>query len=205
MLLDNKGFDLWAEGYDKSVGISDDSGTYPFAGYKDLLSYVYNTVRSGNGKSILDIGTGTGILSAKLYNDGYSLTCLDFSEKMLGIAKAKMPDASFINHDFAFGLPTSLKDAKFDFTISTYAFHHLNDSQKISFISELKKILVPGGIIVIGDIAFSSKDELEKCKAASGTSWDNDEFYITADEFCKNVSDICFKKISFCSGVFIIK
>ncbi len=32
-MLDNKGFDLWADGYDKSVGISDEGNEYPFAGY----------------------------------------------------------------------------------------------------------------------------------------------------------------------------
>ena len=33
-MLDNKGFDLWADGYDKSVGLSDEENTYPFAGYR---------------------------------------------------------------------------------------------------------------------------------------------------------------------------
>ena len=36
-MLDNKGFDLWADGYDKSVGMSDEDGTYPFAGYKTVF------------------------------------------------------------------------------------------------------------------------------------------------------------------------
>ena len=33
-MLNNKAFDLWADGYDKTVGISDEKNTYPFAGYK---------------------------------------------------------------------------------------------------------------------------------------------------------------------------
>ena len=37
-MLNNKGFDLWADGYDKSVGLSDEANTYPFAGYKKVLS-----------------------------------------------------------------------------------------------------------------------------------------------------------------------
>ena len=37
-MLDKKGFDLWADGYDRAVGISDEDGTYPFAGYKQLLN-----------------------------------------------------------------------------------------------------------------------------------------------------------------------
>ncbi len=28
-MLNNAGFDLWADGYDKSVSLSDESGTYP--------------------------------------------------------------------------------------------------------------------------------------------------------------------------------
>lgn len=36
-MLNNKGFDLWADGYDKTVGISDEENTYPFAGYKRYL------------------------------------------------------------------------------------------------------------------------------------------------------------------------
>ena len=40
-MLDNKGFDLWADGYDESVGLSDEENTYPFAGYKDAVSYTH--------------------------------------------------------------------------------------------------------------------------------------------------------------------
>ena len=36
-MLNNKAFDLWADGYDKTVGISDEKNTYPFAGSKRYL------------------------------------------------------------------------------------------------------------------------------------------------------------------------
>lgn len=29
-MLDHKGFDLWADGYDKTVGLSEESNIYPF-------------------------------------------------------------------------------------------------------------------------------------------------------------------------------
>ena len=47
-MLDSKGFDLWADGYDKSVNISEESNEYPFAGYKDVLNYIYKQVRGKN-------------------------------------------------------------------------------------------------------------------------------------------------------------
>ncbi len=31
-MLNNTGFDLWADGYDKSVGLSDESDRYPLCG-----------------------------------------------------------------------------------------------------------------------------------------------------------------------------
>jgi len=49
-MLDEKGFDLWADGYDKSVGLSDETGSYPFAGYKRVLNEIYNRVLSGPGR-----------------------------------------------------------------------------------------------------------------------------------------------------------
>lgn len=77
-MLDKHGFDLWADGYDQSVGLSDEEGTYPFAGYKQILNEIYSRILIRKAKSILDIGFGTGTLTTKLYEqDGiYYLLCL---------------------------------------------------------------------------------------------------------------------------------
>lgn len=69
-LLDNKGFDLWAEEYDRSVGLSDDDNTYPFAGYKVILDEIYHRVLTSSSKVLLDIGFGTGTLTTRLYEQG---------------------------------------------------------------------------------------------------------------------------------------
>ena len=56
-MLDHKGFDLWADGYDRSVNLSDDDNTYPFAGYKRVLARIYEQVQQGCGTRVLDIGS----------------------------------------------------------------------------------------------------------------------------------------------------
>ena len=70
-MLNNKGFDLWADDYD--VGVSDEDGTYPFAGYKEILNEIYNRVLTGSGHKVLDIGFGTGTLTTKLYDQGCTI------------------------------------------------------------------------------------------------------------------------------------
>lgn len=54
-MLDSKGFDLWADGYDKTVQISEYRDEYPFAAYKEVLNTVYNKVKCKKG-TLLDIG-----------------------------------------------------------------------------------------------------------------------------------------------------
>ena len=63
-MLDQNGFNLWANGYDRAVGISDEENTYPFAGYKDVLETIYRKVIERPFAVVLDIGFGTGALTA---------------------------------------------------------------------------------------------------------------------------------------------
>ena len=72
-MLDNKGFDLWADGYDKSVGVSDEENAYPFAGYKNVLGSIYKTIMEKENAVVLDIGFGTGTLTTKLYENGCNI------------------------------------------------------------------------------------------------------------------------------------
>lgn len=206
-MLDSKGFDLWADGYDKSVKLSEENNEYPFAGYKDVLNYIYNQVKQKDCANVLDIGFGTGVLTTKLYNDGYEITGIDFSRNMINIAEKKMPKAKLINWDFTKGLPDEIKRNHFDFIISTYAIHHLNDSNKIEFINSLTSLLNTNGKLLLGDVSFETRDELEKCKVKYEEYWDNDEVYFVAEEVNERLKNKCvceFVKVSHCSGVLII-
>lgn len=93
-MLDNKGFNLWADGYDKAVGISEEANTYPFAGYKSVLGGIFDEIMHKENAAVLDIGFGTGTLTTKLYENGCDVYGQDFSQRMIELAKEKMPDAN---------------------------------------------------------------------------------------------------------------
>lgn len=203
-MLDSKGFDLWADGYDRSVDICDEEDTYPFAGYEKVLGAIYGSVRAGQGKRVLDIGFGTGVLSCRLYEDGYDITGIDFSKRMIHIAQGKMPSARLIAHDFSAGLPEALDKAVFDAIVCTYAIHHLDDAAKVRFIKELRTHLTPEGKLYIGDVAFPDRIALNACRASCGDGWDEDEYYIVAEELQEQIPGIKFEKISHCAGILTI-
>lgn len=200
-MLDNKGFDLWANEYDKTVGISDSDGTYPFAGYKKILNEIYNSILNNSSKNVLDIGFGTGTLTAKLYEKGCNIYGQDFSNKMVELAKNKMPKAKLFRGDFTKGLVKELKEQKYDVIIATYSLHHLTDKEKIEFIKELIKLLNENSVIYIGDVAFETRSDLEKCKEENAVHWDNDEIYFVYDEIKKYFVNSQFIKYSNCAGI----
>ena len=202
-MLDDKGFDLWADGYDKSVQLSEEDNEYPFAGYKDVLNTIYNIIHRKEKAKVLDIGFGTGVLTKKLYDDGYEIYGIDFSERMLEISKEKMPLAKLVQYDFSRGLPKELENIQFDYIISTYAMHHLEDEDKIKFINKLEEYLSRDGRIIIGDIAFETRELLEQCKVKYENYWDDEEIYFVFDELKEFFpeEDISFTTISHCAGI----
>jgi len=202
-LLDSRGFDIWSENYEKYVQRS--SKGYPFEGYYEVLNYMYSLVEKKGGSRILDIGVGTGLLPTQMYKEGATIYGIDFSAKMIEIAQEKMPKAKIFLCDFNNTLPKELISEKFNYIISSYAIHHLNDDKKVELIKQLYGVLDNGGSIIIGDVAFETTEQLQKCKHETGDAWDNDENYIVADEMTKRFIDIGlefdYKQLSSCAGV----
>ena len=200
-MLDNKGFDLWADGYDEAVGLSDEENTYPFAGYRDVLGGVFRIVMEKKDAVVLDLGFGTGTLTAKLYERGCTVYGQDFSPRMVELAARKMPHARLYQGDLTKGLVEPLRRQRYDFIVATYSLHHLTDEQKRPFLCALRERLNEGGRILIGDVAFESREDLARCKALAGEEWDDEESYFIADELRGAFPALSFTPLSFCAGI----
>lgn len=204
-MLDNQGFNLWAQNYDKSVRRSDENNRYPFAGYQDIMDEIFRRVLNAPGRDILDIGFGTGVLTARLYEHGCRIFGQDFSSKMIELAQQKMPEAILVQGDFSQGLAAPLRQNRYDAILATYSLHHLTDAQKVSFLRDLMSCLREGGCLYIGDVAFATRRELETCRTEAGVSWDDDEIYFVFDELKPSFPTMQFDRFSYCSGLLSLK
>jgi ubiquinone/menaquinone biosynthesis C-methylase UbiE len=103
---------------------------------------------------VLDIGCGTGTLPTQLAAADRQLRILgvDGDEEVLAIARQKASPfgerVSFVK-GLADGLP--LPDASIDAVIASLLLHHLAPAAKLLALSEARRVLVPGGRLVIAD------------------------------------------------------
>lgn len=194
--MDKEGFDEWAGKYDQSIH-PDDSG-YPFVGYYRVLQFVKDMIVMEKRRRLLDIGMGTGLLTEELYKRGGEIIGIDFSPKMIALAREKMPGASFFCHDFSLGLPKRIEEERFDYILSSYAMHHLDSEAQKSFIKRLyNKNLAQNGRIILADIAFRTYDDLLNCKKKAGPAWDHEEeeSYMVASKMLDYLKDLKAKTI----------
>lgn len=204
-MLNSNGFDVWADGYDESVRLADESDAYPFAGYATILKEIYGRVCASGAKAVLDIGFGTGTLAGQLYQQGCDVFGQDFSSRMIQLAQEKMPRAQLYQGDFSLGLVQELKQQRYDAIIATYALHHLTDEQKVAFLQELLPLLQDNGCIYVGDVAFATRAQLEQCKAQAGDDWDASEIYFVYDELKQAFPQLRFEPVSHCAGLLTLK
>lgn len=106
---------------------------------------------------VVDLGAGTGLLALALAPRVQGLVAIDISERMLERLDDAAAADGLINVEPLVAdlrrLP--LEDECATLVVSNYAFHHLDDPGKELALAEARRILRPGGRLVICDMMFS--------------------------------------------------
>jgi putative AdoMet-dependent methyltransferase len=143
-------FDEWSSTYDDTVVGTDPEYREVFKDYHKILEKVTD-LSVGH---VLEFGTGTGNLTKMLLDAGHSVTAIEPSSRMRAKAVEKLGDLVDIRDgDFLnFPLPNVIHSI-----VSTYAFHHLTDKEKIKAIALYGNILDAGGKLIFADTMYQSK------------------------------------------------
>ena len=64
-MFDSKGFDAWADNYDRDMELEAKKNSYPFAGYREIHESITQTILQKRGATVLELGFGTGTLAGR--------------------------------------------------------------------------------------------------------------------------------------------
>lgn len=139
----------WARRYDLLVAVLS-LGQAP-----TFRARTANLAHLSPGEAVLDVGCGTGDLARAAYKrvGPTGLTAgIDASPQMIAHARQKATRAG-MTIDFRVEPVEALSfaDRTFDVVVSSLVFHHLPDALKERGLAEIRRVLKPGGRLLIVD------------------------------------------------------
>jgi ubiquinone/menaquinone biosynthesis C-methylase UbiE len=150
----------WASSYDRLVNIM----TLGHASRLRRMTVDQALLRPG--QAVLDVGCGTGgvTIPAKIrVGESGRAAGIDPSPEMISTARRKAKRAG-IEIDFRVGVIESLPypDETFDVVTSSLMMHHLPHHVQVKGLAEVRRVLKPGGRMLIADMARPNPSFLKR-------------------------------------------
>ncbi|MCJ7715772.1 MAG: class I SAM-dependent methyltransferase [Anaerolineales bacterium] len=126
--------------------------------YQNFIDQIINQTKILENQKILDIATGTSVIPRKIIKKkipGIHITGLDITESMLRQGKQKVSPSEFnttISLTCADAMALPFSGQAFDVVVSGLASHHMDIPL---MLSEMKRVIKPGGMLSIIDVAIS--------------------------------------------------
>ncbi len=144
-------------------------------GFASEVDRVVEVLAGLPGASTLDVACGTGFLTRHLRGD---VTGLDRSERMLDLARLRVPNGAFVVGD-ALALPFA--DDAFARVLTGNFYGHLDESQRTVFVREARRVAAE---LVVVDASREQSDmdeEWAQRRLEDGSEWEVFKRYFTPD------------------------
>ena len=121
----------------------------PLGGLHAVRKQALDALDLRAGTTVLELGCGSGVLTARMIARGAVVKAVDGSEAMLRRARRRAPEASFARCDI---LDFNC-DQKFDRVLLAFILHHMEADARVSTLKLARAALKRGGFVGILDWA----------------------------------------------------
>lgn len=158
--------------------------------YRPAQDAVLARLRTSGARRIVDVGCGTGILSARIAEELHpeAIYGCDMSDGMLANARARSAAVQWVKTP-AEQLP--FNDDSMDAVISTNAFHFFDQP---AAVAEFRRVLAPGGQMMIG--VLNPENTARRLMMWLTTGGGSVGHFPTADEMVEMASAAGFAEVS---------
>ena len=100
------------------------------------------------GKRVVDIACGSGYGSAMMAKQAIQVTGIDISEEAIEYCQKnyQLPNLNYLVGNVA---EIPLTDSSVDVVVSFETLEHVDEADQIRFMAEIRRILVPGGLLIV--------------------------------------------------------
>lgn len=119
----------------------------PSGGSGRLRQALVDTLAIQPGQRVLELGCGTGQVTARLVAAGAQVTAVDALAEMLTAARRRAPTASLIQGD-ALDIPI---DGGYEWVVLSFVLHNFDAAGRQRLLSRSADLLCPGGRVAVLD------------------------------------------------------
>lgn len=153
--------------------------------YSDTLKVWAEDLRYSENKSLLEIGTATGILASFLDSRGLHVTAIDLSENMIAKARAVNPKGIIFQQGDI--LQLDFADNHFDYVIAASVINVISDRRK--GLSEMVRVCKKGGkVSILVPEEGMTKEKLNILIQQYGLTGFSREALLAWDNYAKKMS-----------------
>jgi ubiquinone/menaquinone biosynthesis C-methylase UbiE len=141
--------DIWEKEYRNPILVT--KHDKPQADALRFFKFVRKNLGSWESLKVIDLGSGTGRNANYLAEQGSEVVGIEISETATKLARVRSSESNMAPQYFiqSMGQSWPLRDSSIDVALDVISSNSLTEAERIVYLSELKRVLKPGGLVFI--------------------------------------------------------